>query len=459
MSDIHHDQPAERLHETRRRGVLVLRTLPILLIPMVVALVTLAILRLTSTVPIGPPTRPPPLSPLIPIIVIVIFSSALVILVRLGRPTISALTLIGVWTLVTTVAWSRSGVTTYFPALLILPICAAGLLLDRVASISLAILATILVGSIAWLESQGLLVWRNDLPDALRLFLDTNRYGLAVGFWVGLFITVAALTSLLAGGLQRALQQSYAQAAELRQLSSQLETRVAEQTAALLEQEREAAMLEERTRLAREIHDTIAQGLAGVSVQLGAAQRALAVAPEEAGEHLALAQQMARESLAEARRSVWNLRAPALERGDLGDALRGLVERQRSTGRASQFEQRGTPWPLHANAEAALLRVTQEALANVAKHTQATRIEVVLEFTPDAVRLTIRDNGSGFDTAILSGAVEPKLGSGLGLLGMRERLAQLGGRLTLHNGQGAVIEAVVPRDDGLKVSGDTSLSR
>ena len=87
---------------------------------------------------------------------------------------------------------------------------------------------------------------------------------------------------------------------------------VAIANAQLLARTRETAMLEERTRLARDIHDTLAQGLTGIVVQLGAAQRALAVAPDESREHLALAQRMARESLAEARRSVWNLRAPAL---------------------------------------------------------------------------------------------------------------------------------------------------
>ena len=98
---------------------------------------------------------------------------------------------------------------------------------------------------------------------------------------------------------------------------------VAIANAQLLQEAREAATLEERTRLARDIHDTLAQGLTGIVVQLGATQRALAMAPEEALEHLQLALRMARETLAEARRSVWNLRAAALERGDLADALRG----------------------------------------------------------------------------------------------------------------------------------------
>ena len=132
----------------------------------------------------------------------------------------------------------------------------------------------------------------------------------------------------------------------MQELSNQLEVRVEAQTEQILEQEREAATLEERARLAREIHDTLAQGLTGIVVQLGAAQRALAAETEAADQHIDLAQQMAREALAEARRSVWNLRAPALERGDLSDALRGLASRPIRPETTTSFEQRGEPWPL-----------------------------------------------------------------------------------------------------------------
>src|SRR5262249_16970606 len=156
------------------------------------------------------------------------------------------------------------------------------------------------------------------------------------------------------------------------------------------------ATLEERARLAREIHDTLAQGLTGIVVQLGAAQRALEAESEAADQHIDLAQQMAREALAEARRSVWNLRAPALERGDLSDALRGLVGRRSRPETEASFEQRGEPWLLPPGVESALLRVCQEALANVAKHAGATHATVALEYTPDAVHLSINDDGAGF---------------------------------------------------------------
>ena len=129
------------------------------------------------------------------------------------------------------------------------------------------------------------------------------------------------------------------QAEELRQLSEQLEARVAAQTEQILVGEREGATIAERARLAREIHDTLAQGLTGIVMQLGAAQRALAVALAAADEHLDLAGRMARESLAEARRSVWNLRSADLDRGDLGDALSGLAERQARIGATALFQQ------------------------------------------------------------------------------------------------------------------------
>src|SRR5215212_11150833 len=156
-------QPTNHQHsaipsETERRGALVLRTLPILLIPIVVTAITFAIIRISigdqfeST---GDRSGPPG-GPLIPIVVLVVFFSALIILVRLGRPTISALIVIAVWTLATTAGAIQSGVNSYFPALLIIPICVAGLLIDGVASISLAALGALLVVSLAWLEQRGL---------------------------------------------------------------------------------------------------------------------------------------------------------------------------------------------------------------------------------------------------------------------------------------------------------------
>lgn len=429
--------------EVSRRGALVLRTLPILLIPIVVALLTFLIIRISlgdQFQPPNPPGQPP--SPLLPIVVLVVFFSALIILVRLGRPTISALIVIAVWTLLTTIGALRVGVNSFMPALLVIPICVAGLLIDGVASISLAALGALLVISVAWLEQ------RHIAPTREAPFAGFGEYQLyvAAAFWIALFTTVAALTWLLAGSLQRALQQSRSQAMALQELSSQLEARVETQTARLLAHEREAATLAERGRLAREIHDTLAQDLTSIVVQLGAAQRAMAATPSDAEEHITLAQQMAREALAEARRSVWNLRAPVLEHGDLSDALRSLVSRPIRPETTASFEQRGDPWPLAPEIEAALLRVCQEALVNIAKHASATQATVVLEYTDAAVYLTVRDNGDGFDdlSQLRDTTVTGPWGS-FGLQGMRERLAALDGTLELTNNGGAVLVAMVPR--------------
>jgi len=439
--------------ETTRRSRLFVRTLPIFAIPLFVTVVTVVMLRLTLGTQFRPPVeaeRRVPFNPIIPIVVIVVFFSALIILARLRRPTISALILIGVWTLITTLAALRSGVSSYTPALLIIPICAAGLLIDGVASISLAALATILVGSLAWLEINGIAP-ANDIEQP---FIASLQPYLAVSFWVAIFATVAALTSLLAGSLQRALQQSRAQAQALQELSNQLEARVEAQTARLLEQERESATLEERARLARDIHDTLAQGLTGIVVQLGAAQRALQIADAstQADQHIDLAQRMAREALAEARRSVWNLRAPALAHDDgnsqsLGEALRSLATRPIRPEIGASFEQRGEPWPLPPSVESALLRACQEALVNAAKHSAATRVEVVLEYLPNEVRLSITDNGVGFDElAPPQGVATPGPWGGFGLLGMRERINALGGTLELTSDGGARVVVIVPKN-------------
>ncbi len=430
--------------EAQRRGRLLLQTLLILLIPVFVGLAMALLLGVTTPRHPLPAEEPRPgFGPLIPLVALAIFFSALIMLVRWGRPNLSALILIGAWTLITTLLTLVNGVTSIGPALLLMPICAAGLLMDGAASISLAALATLLVLGLGWLEVQGVIV---RVVPAPQIFLKYQPI-FSAGFWIALFWIIAALTYLLANGLKRALNYSRAQAEELRELSTQLEARVAQQTAELLEQSREAARLEERTRVARDIHDTLAQGLTGIVVQLGAAQRAMQVAAPDAGEHLELAQNLAREALAEARRSIWNLRAPPLERGNLSDALQGLAARtSRDTTRVT-FELRGEPWPLSSEVESSLLRVCQEALVNVSKHAEATEAQVVLEYAPESVHLTIRDNGAGFDDEALdAGHRAQGPWEGFGLIGMRERLQALGGKLELANDGGACVEAAIPRE-------------
>lgn len=436
--------------DTQRRSRLVLWTVVISAILLLLAAFNGVILRLLVGAPISLPSDTSRPSPLVMVIVIDIFFCALIVLVRLGRPTISALLLIGAWTLLTTLASLISGVTSFVPALLILPICAAGLLLDGIASLSLAGLATLLIGALAWLEFYGLGLPQRPEPT----FLIQYRPFIAFGHWVSLFWGAAGLTWLLAGGLQQALKQSRSQAQELQELSTELEARVTTQTAELLAQSQEAARYEERTRLARDIHDTLAQGLTGIVVQLGAAQRALAFEPSEAEEHLTLAQRMAREALAEARQSVWNLRSPKLEQIDLQDALQRLLLRPLGSSLQATFEQHGSPWPLSPAVEGALLRVVQEGLTNVTKHAGAEKVMVQLCYQPDTLTLTIHDDGQGFaQEALHQHETPPTPWSGWGLLGMRERIAALGGSLALVNDDGARIIVTISRQQAEGIVG------
>jgi signal transduction histidine kinase len=430
------------LDETQRRGQLVLRTLPILLIPVFVGVVFVVLIRFVLGIAPPPPDAPNFLPVLIALVTITIFFTAVIALVRLGRSTLSTLLLVSVWTLITTVMAVQDGVTAIWPAMLVVPICAAGLLIDSVASISLAALAMVLVASLGWLEWQGIgfkFTAPPSFPPGLAPIISAS-------FWISLFWTTAALTSLLSRGLQRSVQHSRAQAQALSELSVQLEERVVAQTAKLLTQEREAARLEERTRVARDIHDTLAQGLTGVVVQLGAAQRALEIAPSDAGQHLELARRMARESLAEARRSIWNLRAPMSQNTGLGEALQGLAAYPLSSGVKVTYNQQGAVWPLPANAESALLRVCHEALANISRHSGARSAFIVLEYADDCVRLCVGDDGVGFDKALLTAqTTTASPWGGFGLIGMRERIQALGGTLTLRNDPGALVSVEIPR--------------
>ena len=433
---------AERgTEETQRRSVMFMHALPIFLIPIFATFVAGVLILFLSGGTL-PQQSARERSPWIPLVVGAVFLIALVVLVRLGKPNLSGVLLIGVWTLLTTLFGITNGVSSIWGALLIVPICAAGLLIDGYASITLAALASLLFLALGFLEWIGVFSPQGGLPEMLVPYMPI----ISVAFWLGIFWTVAALTYLLASNLQHALKSSRARAEQLRELSDSLEMRVQTQTAELLEQSREAAVLEERARVARDIHDTLAQGLTGIVVQLSAAQRAMEIAPDDAREHMQLAQDMARESLAEARRSIWNLRAGNLERGELRDALAGVAQRASNEKMRVTFETRGDAWALHADVESALLRVTQEALVNATKHANATECAVVLEYARDALCLTIRDNGIGLSDDALnqeSRASGPQ--SGFGLLGMRERIQQWGGELKLSNDDGALVQATIPR--------------
>ena len=166
----------------------------------------------------------------------------------------------------------------------------------------------------------------------------------------------------------------------------------------LVEQGRQIGALEERQRLAREIHDTLAQGFASIVMHLEAAEQALPAQPETALDHLDGARRTAREGLAEARRVVWALRPEILEGTSLPEAIERIAQRwSEESGVAVSTDVTGTPRPLPTHTEATLIRAAQEALANVRKHARAQAVAITLSFMEDVVALDVRDDGMGFD--------------------------------------------------------------
>lgn len=231
--------------------------------------------------------------------------------------------------------------------------------------------------------------------------------------------------------------------------------------AQLLNQAREAGVLDERQRMAREIHDTLAQGLIGIITQLEAAGQARDSGAEWR-RHVDAAAALARESLAEARRSVQALRPQPLEAARLPDALADLVQRWSAvTGVPAEITTTGTPRQLHPEIEVTLLRTAQEALANVAKHANASRVVLTLSYMGDLVTLDVRDDGVGFEPervaisaadggrshgeAAGDSSAKP-LPGGFGLIAMRQRVDRVAGRLEIESepGGGTAVSASVP---------------
>jgi PAS domain S-box-containing protein len=213
------------------------------------------------------------------------------------------------------------------------------------------------------------------------------------------------------------------------------------------------AVVEERTRMAREIHDTLAQGFTGIVIQLEAAEDAIASDPEAARTHMLRARTLARASLAEARRSVWALRLLDLEADDLAHAFVHLVSNiSQESETQIEFALQGVPRPMSQDVEHHLLRLGQEAVTNALKHAEADQIDITLAYQDGHVALSIEDHGQGFDTAA------PVYTQGLGLRGMKERADHIGGQLTIAStpGVGTRVEVLVPlpHDEGGSLAED-----
>ncbi|MFQ5613447.1 MAG: GAF domain-containing protein [Anaerolineae bacterium] len=218
--------------------------------------------------------------------------------------------------------------------------------------------------------------------------------------------------------------------------------------ARLYRRSREAAILEERNRVAREIHDTLAQGFTGILVQLQATERLSLKHPEKARQSLQEARDLARESLQEARRSVLNLRPTVLENLTLDEAIARQVARFEAKHHLNtRFRLEGYPSPLNPDVEQNLYRITQEALTNASRHAQAKNVTVTLRFAPDTVTLAIADDGIGLNGQANGRGRDGEDGRGFGLVSIRERAKLIEGRITFETpaSGGTRIEVVIPK--------------
>ncbi|MDH6676735.1 signal transduction histidine kinase [Rhodococcus sp. LBL1] len=235
--------------------------------------------------------------------------------------------------------------------------------------------------------------------------------------------------------------------AELHKANVKLEAALEENAglhAQLLVQAREAGVLDERQRMAREIHDTLAQGLAGILTQLQAAEQTLDDR-STLRRHMTNATNLARESLTEARRTVHAVESVVLAESRLPEAISDVARRWSQVNHIDAvLTTTGDARPMHADVEVTLLRAAQEALTNVAKHAKASRVGLTLSYMADLVTLDVRDDGVGFDPH----AKRPNgsASGGFGLAGMRQRVQRLAGRLDIESepGGGTAISASVP---------------
>ncbi|MFD7658430.1 sensor histidine kinase, partial [Actinosynnema sp. NPDC059797] len=240
-------------------------------------------------------------------------------------------------------------------------------------------------------------------------------------------LAVATPLAALVGGMVRAMEE---EAIRRRETNRELVAVAAENArlhAMLVARARETGIAEERARLAREIHDTVAQGLTGVVTQLEAVGELVGPGPVRG--RVDAARDLARTSLAEVRRSIEALRPGPLQDARLGDAVRQAVTTWRAQYDVpATFTVTGTPQPVHSEVEVTVLRAAQEALANVGRHARARRVDVTLSYMEDVIVLDVRDDGAGFD----AGSAD-----GFGLTALRQRVRALSGSVDVESAPGS----------------------
>lgn len=283
-------------------------------------------------------------------------------------------------------------------------------------AIPAALLLTAMAGGVQVLENGGGLSLLNPF---VWLYVLISVAGIALALWINAIIS---------------------QSNQRRELIEQLEAAQAELATA----ERNAGILEERQRLAREIHDTLAQGFTSIVMHLEAADQALPQDVATVQRHLDQSRHIARASLEQARRVVQDLRPDLLEKEPLPQAIARVVDQwSQQSDVAATAATTGAIIALHPQVEVTLLRATQEALANVRKHAGATQVTVTLSYMGDVVVLDVQDNGRG---TAASAAARAESAGGFGLAAMRERVEMLNGSLLVESapGEGTTLVVELP---------------
>ncbi|MFF8898937.1 sensor histidine kinase [Streptomyces lydicus] len=266
-----------------------------------------------------------------------------------------------------------------------------------------------------------------------------HTHSLGVGTVLGPALGAAVAVAVVLG-----YEALYRESEQRRRLIEELTEARSELAAA----EHAAGVLAERERLAREIHDTLAQGLSSIQLLLRAAERVLPQRPEAALGHVRQARTAAVDNLAEARRFVRALSPPDLETGSLPAALERLcATTARTSGLAVHCQVSGAPTPLPTPHEVALLRIAQSALANTVQHAAAARVELTLSYMDTEVALDVVDDGAGFAPADVPAPGSARAGgSGFGLAAMRARARALQGTLAVESapGEGTAVAVTLP---------------
>ena len=290
----------------------------------------------------------------------------------------------------------------------------------------------------------------NVLMTALLIWVQALNIGRTVEISFTMVLIAAVVigwSALFALWIRTIMRES----TKRKQLIEQLEA-AQEELAAV---ERQTGVLEERQRMAQEIHDTLAQGFTSIVLQLEAADQALPDDPGSATQRIHKARDTARTNLEEARRLVLALQPEPLQKNSLVDALRREAARwERDTHVKTNFSMTGEAKSLPPQSEVTLLRALQEGLNNISKHAQADEVNITLSYMKDQVALDIQDNGQGFDPQALT---DSPTTSGFGLRAMRQRAQQNGGQVFLESAQGQgttlVIQIPIAAEAGMNDPG------